>query len=255
MLWWWMVLWLSTCWNHRGACPLKVFAQYIQSHLVSVQRLDLIFDQYIEGSLKASARAKRGQGIKRRVNAISTVPKEWQCFLSDDENKAVPLSSKVCHSWFRENCSRWSQTGNIDLRRSGPQRPYSCQHTWTSPVFAWRTGTRILHGEHAGRHGLKRFMIRTMDTNVLVLAIGTYSKLYLEEIWCHLVQERVLSIFRYISLLQVLEMTGPYWGSMLSQGAIKHNFSLERARRLHRRHGSTSIVSLLHLSWWRAYHL
>lgn len=57
------------------------FAPYIKSHLQHVSRVDLVWDAYIENSLKSTARSKRGCGIRRRVDASSAIPGNWQSFL------------------------------------------------------------------------------------------------------------------------------------------------------------------------------
>ena len=44
-------------------------------------------DEYIANSLKATTRRKRGQGARRRVQANSQIPRNWQQFLRNDENK------------------------------------------------------------------------------------------------------------------------------------------------------------------------
>ncbi|CAG2251463.1 unnamed protein product [Mytilus edulis] len=66
---------------------LKVFVPYIQNIGKNVQRIDIVFDTYIDNSLKASTRGKRGKGIRRRVQDETNVPGNWQEFLRLDENK------------------------------------------------------------------------------------------------------------------------------------------------------------------------
>ncbi|CAG2231325.1 unnamed protein product [Mytilus edulis] len=66
---------------------LKVFIPYIQNIGKDVQRIDIVFDTYIDNSLKASTRGKRGKGIRRRVQDETNVPGNWQEFLRLDENK------------------------------------------------------------------------------------------------------------------------------------------------------------------------
>ncbi|CAG2218094.1 unnamed protein product [Mytilus edulis] len=61
---------------------LKVFIPYIQNIGKDVQRIDIVFDTYIDNSLKASTRGKRGKGIRRRVQDETNVPGNWQEFLS-----------------------------------------------------------------------------------------------------------------------------------------------------------------------------
>ena len=65
----------------------KVFLPYITKSLENVQRVDLVWDEYIPNSLKACTREKRGTGARRRVLPSVTVPQNWQDFLRSDDNK------------------------------------------------------------------------------------------------------------------------------------------------------------------------
>ena len=49
--------------------------------------MDVVWDRYLPGSLKDSARSKRGKGIRRRVRADTRIPGDWTVFLRIDENK------------------------------------------------------------------------------------------------------------------------------------------------------------------------
>ena len=44
-----------------------VFGSYILSQLQSANRVDIVWDVYMEDSLKATTREKRGKGVRRRV--------------------------------------------------------------------------------------------------------------------------------------------------------------------------------------------
>ena len=46
---------------------LKVFLPYVERQLEHANRVDIVWDQYREDSLKSQARTKRGRGIRRRV--------------------------------------------------------------------------------------------------------------------------------------------------------------------------------------------
>ena len=65
----------------------KVFQPYITKSLGNVQRVDLVWDEYIPNSLKACTREKRGTGARRRVLPSVIVPRNWQDFLRSDDNK------------------------------------------------------------------------------------------------------------------------------------------------------------------------
>jgi hypothetical protein len=65
----------------------QVFVPHILSKFHQAARLDLVWDRYITNSLKGTARAKRGKGVRRRVVGGSTIPGNWASFLRVDENK------------------------------------------------------------------------------------------------------------------------------------------------------------------------
>jgi len=66
-----------------GDYAIKVFIPYIEKRLESADRVDVVWDQYLQNSLKSEARNKRGTGIRRRVEASTSLPKNWQQFLKD----------------------------------------------------------------------------------------------------------------------------------------------------------------------------
>ena len=72
-------------------CSEKVFLPYIKQSIENVQRLDLVWDEYIPNSLKASTRQKRGTGARRRVLPSAMVPRNWQEFLRLDNKKELFL--------------------------------------------------------------------------------------------------------------------------------------------------------------------
>ena len=64
-----------------------VFLPYITSQLQHVNRLDVVWDEYIADSLKAETRTRRGKGIRRRVEPSNTILGNWQEFLRINDNK------------------------------------------------------------------------------------------------------------------------------------------------------------------------
>jgi hypothetical protein len=65
----------------------KVFIPSVKSHLNRMSRLDLVWDQYISSSLKATARVKRGSGSRRKVLPSADLARNWAEFLHNDDNK------------------------------------------------------------------------------------------------------------------------------------------------------------------------
>ena len=65
----------------------QVFVPYISNQMKNVHRADIIWDMYLDDSLKASTRERRGKGIRRRVLHSVAVPKNWRDFLRINDNK------------------------------------------------------------------------------------------------------------------------------------------------------------------------
>ena len=65
----------------------QVFLPYITSQLQHVNRLDVVWGEYIADSLKAETRTRRGKGTRRRVEPSNTIPGNWQEFLRINDNK------------------------------------------------------------------------------------------------------------------------------------------------------------------------
>eukprot|EP00112_Aurelia_sp_Birch-Aquarium-sp1_P002704 Seg1300.6 transcript_id=Seg1300.6/GoldUCD/mRNA.D3Y31 product="hypothetical protein" protein_id=Seg1300.6/GoldUCD/D3Y31 len=65
----------------------KMFLPYISLQLEKVKRLDIVWDEYMDDSLRAAKRAKRGDGVRRRAQPSVPIPKNWHQFLCLEENK------------------------------------------------------------------------------------------------------------------------------------------------------------------------
>lgn len=65
----------------------KVFLPYIEKQLERADRVDIVWDQYLENSLKSETRKRRGKEIRRRVQGNNNLPDNWQQFLRLDANK------------------------------------------------------------------------------------------------------------------------------------------------------------------------
>ncbi len=58
------------------------FIPYLEERLENANRVDMVWDQYFHNSLKSQTRKKRGKGIRRRVEASSSLPNNWQHFFA-----------------------------------------------------------------------------------------------------------------------------------------------------------------------------
>jgi hypothetical protein len=152
----------------------QVFIPYITTQLRSASRVDLIWDVYKDDSLKATARAKRGKGIRRCVVGNAAVPKNWQNFLRVDRNKTELFSflSKVLLQAFSEEDKKVVVTDEKGVLSTQLLQDL---HTLAPCSHEEADSRMILHVSHAAQHGHQQILIRTVDTDVVVLAVSAIS--------------------------------------------------------------------------------
>lgn len=180
----------------------QVFLPYIEAQLRNAKRLDIVWDVYLPDSLKAETRSKRGKGIRRRVEASSAIPGKWNEFLRIEENKKELFG-------FLAN-----QTMLIDSDKeiiSTVESEVLCNHqrdeSVLSPCTHEEADTRMmLHLKDAVMQGYTKVTIRTVDTDVVVLAVTSASRLEGNEIWIAFGTGKT---FRYIPAHTLAQILGP----------------------------------------------
>ena len=158
----------------------NVFLPYIERMLQDVVRIDVVWDTYVEDSLKAQTRMNRGSGNHLRVSNSISIPVDWKSFLRCDANKDslfhlladairefhTPQQKQVI-STYGQNAVSSAIADISDL---------SCTHE--------EADTRLqFHASHSFHHGFTKLMIHATDTDVVVLAIAVSSVLQDCEIW------------------------------------------------------------------------
>ncbi|KAG1701225.1 Low-density lipoprotein receptor-related protein 2 [Nymphon striatum] len=183
-----------------------IFKPYISSQLQRARRLDLIWDSYVTDSLKSTARAKRGMGVRRRVVGSATTPANWQNFLRVDSNKTELfqfLSMVLVESIFEHGKELVVTVGeNVestplqeDLESLGP-----CNHEEADSRM-------FLHVAHASRHGHEKILVRTVNTDVVVLAVAVAQTLPADsELWLAF---GTGTSFRYLAAHELAVSLGP----------------------------------------------
>lgn len=187
----------------------NIFRRHVHAVLRSCLRVDVVFDVYVENSLKRLTRLDRGSGQKRRVLPDCSLPKNWHEFLHVDENKTQLFQylAVVITELVVEGKTIVATTGTSVL--SCPTFPIEdlepCNHE--------EADTRmILHALDASHqldvHGVtdKSIMIRTVDTDVVVLCVSFFTKLHVNELW---IAFGVGRSFRYIATHEVARSLGP----------------------------------------------
>ena len=177
-----------------------VFVSYMSTQLATAQRVDIVWDVYIPDSLKSTTRQKRGKGMRRRVAPSTLLPKNWKDFLRLDENKTELfhfLSQQVTHLPTDEGkivnvtdgTGVLSTMADADLTNLAP-----CSHE--------EADTRLLlHAADAVQKGYRKLCLRTVDTDVVVLAIAMFHQINPDELWLAF---GTASNFRYIPIHEVV---------------------------------------------------
>ena len=147
------------------------FLPYIISYCTqNVKGIDLVWDRYLENSLKQGTREVRGTGTCRHVCDDAAIPLNSKSFLRLDDNKKELfeyLAARV--QSLRLPDSEVICTAALDVIGSTTMEGMApCNHE--------ETDTHIfIHAKHASVNGMKRTLIRTVDTDVVILDV--------EELW------------------------------------------------------------------------
>src|SRR6218665_425874 len=182
-----------------------IFIPYIRSQLAHVKRIDIVWDRYDTVSLKGLTRAKRGFGMRRQVTESAPVPHNWHDFLRNDDNKTALftfLAQRVSrmpkdldkHVVVTLDTTVLTTMANYDIAQLSP-----CTHE--------EADTRIfLHVADLVRAGNSKIVIKTVDTDVVVLAIAFQQKIACLELWVALGTGQNL---RYIPAHELACILGP----------------------------------------------
>ena len=164
-----------------------IYIVYFRHELTSVQRLDVVFDVYIEGSLKDCTRLKRGHGERRRVGKNTSLPlgRKWAAFLRDSLNKTELfelVAQKISEIEARDKMI--FATVGKEVFSSPKSTIFDSNYSLISPCSHEEADTRmLLHAKHAVVQGHQVICLKTVDTDVVVLAVSMHSKIGSEELW------------------------------------------------------------------------
>ena len=147
-----------------------MFIPHLKRHLQDTKRLDVVWDEYIQDSLKETTREKRGKGVRRKVSGSTKIPGNWKNFLGDQMNKKelfAFLISKI-ESFIRPPTTSVCVTSGQAVSACGLSVPMDdCNHK--------EADTRIMvHIWHALEHGAETLLVRTVDTDVVVILVGLF---------------------------------------------------------------------------------
>ena len=156
-----------------------VFLPYIRNKAEGAQRVDVVWDRYFSHSLKATARKRRGKGIRRRVKPDTKIPGNWAPFLREEDNK------EELFSFLADELIRLQPEDGVIVTTKGEK--VLCNKTrdlsMLSPCNHEEADTRLLlHAADCARL-CPKVLIRTVDTDVVVIATALFHELSLTELW------------------------------------------------------------------------
>ena len=205
--------------NMRKPKVAKTFGEYVDmdlmpyfmSRLEHVSRLDIVWDQYFSNSLKEYTRKVRGEGTRRRVLENTAIPKNWAGFLRNSDNK------KELFCFLAEKISKLNsgskEVYTTHLNDVLTAHEYDDSINEIKPCSHEEADTRMfLHVAHAAKHGHQKVSIRTVDTDVVVLAVAQIQHLQISELW---IEFGIGKHYRFIPAHLVALSMGPKRASAL----------------------------------------
>ena len=145
------------------------FLPYEKTQLRHGKRVDIVWDEYVENSLKATTRSERGAGVRRRDTANNQLPRHWKEFLRVDENRRelfkLLAESTSSLEVEKQVILTYGKQVLTTLPRNDISSLVPCSHE--------EADTRmLLHVQVALQQGNRKILLRTVDTDVLVLALA-----------------------------------------------------------------------------------
>ena len=139
--------------------------------LESSSRIDLVFDVYLDTSLKNTARSHRGSGSRRRVLPHLPVPKEWNSFLRNSDNKTELFAFLATH--IHQNFHPAGKFVFVTNDSGVLCWPKDQDVSLMAPCNHEEADSRIfVHAYDASsRQDMNDITVHTVDTDVVVLAI------------------------------------------------------------------------------------
>ena len=151
----------------------KSFLPFIEAQLCHADWVDIVWDEYIQNSLKATTRSHRGTGVRRRVTPTNQLPRNWSSFLREDSNKRELFMFLADCASSLEVHGQVITTYGQDVQCTSPRERVSL-----SPCTHEEADTRmLLHAADTVQQGDRKILLRTVHTNVLVLAVSVFHDL------------------------------------------------------------------------------
>ena len=167
-----------------------------------VKRVDIVFDKYEDDSLKNATRKKRGKGGRQRVEAKGNLPKNWKKFMKNSGNQHELfdfIAKKITKEDFPGLVIANSQDEALSSVPTDLKGINGCSAEEAD-------GKIFLHAKDGANKGHKKILIRTVDTDVVVLGISLFDTIGCESLW---VTFGVGGTYRLIDVSGIVVSLGP----------------------------------------------
>jgi len=145
---------------------------FVKRLLQSVQRIDIVFDRYMHTSLKSETRESRGSGQKINVRLNTVIPKTFSKFLAVADNKQQ-LFRVIADFFMSQPTDHKVLICTVEDRACTSHTDYDISSI--SPCTAEEAdGRLLLHAKHAAENGCSNVTVRTVDSDVVVIATYAY---------------------------------------------------------------------------------
>ena len=182
----------------------RMFIPYVGQQFKKAVRVDLVWDEYRQNSLKANTRNARGTGIRTRVESSVKIPTNWQAFLRVDDNK------KGLFNYLSEEVLQYFKLQNKDVYATLGEDVHCSQVknlSYLMPCTHEEADTRLmLHCRDAVLSGHLNLTLRTVDSDVVVIAVAHFHIIGASELW---ISFGTGKHHRYIGVHEISKSLGP----------------------------------------------
>lgn len=150
----------------------SVFLPWIDNQLKDCPRIDIVWDTYKKDSLKETTHVKRGKGKRRKVTRETTLPKNFVTFLQNSDNKTelFTLLSEAVAAYDLQEGKELHITGKRVISKNSSIPMPETDHE--------EADTRMcLHLLDAIQKSLTYILVRTVDTDVIIILISIFFNL------------------------------------------------------------------------------
>ena len=163
----------------------NVIAPFVNNILRKHKRVDVIFDRYFPRSIKTATCIKRGEGHRYHVTSQTLIPRNWNLFLRNSENK-TQLFKFLAENIIRKVALEEGKQLYCSHEDIIITNPDNLDVSAISPCTHEEADTRIfVHLKDAVRKGCSNIAIRATDTDIIILASALFEDIAAQKLWVH----------------------------------------------------------------------